>query len=162
MDLKRIGSRPSGRGPADWFTGTVRIDPLFGAPEPARASVTFEPGARTPWHAAFKKIALPCMITVAPGSFVQIIHPIIKDLLRSRSFHLCEALRPRAPAKTTTRHRLTPYNAGMSKPDPAVMTPLVVERASFDAFLTGRRAVSFQPWLEQGGSYAEGSRGFID
>ena len=50
MDIKRIGSRPSGKGPADWFTGTVRIDRLLDPPEPARvagASVTFEPGART-------------------------------------------------------------------------------------------------------------------
>jgi quercetin dioxygenase-like cupin family protein len=53
MDIKRNGTRPSGKGPADWFTGTVRIDPLFEAPAPARvfgASVTFEPGARTAWH----------------------------------------------------------------------------------------------------------------
>jgi quercetin dioxygenase-like cupin family protein len=53
MDIKRSGSRPSGKGPAEYFTGTVRIDPLFEAPEPARAtgaSVTFEPGARTAWH----------------------------------------------------------------------------------------------------------------
>src|SRR5437762_11464934 len=53
MDIKRSGSQPSGRGPADWFTGTVRVDPLFDAPDPARvagASVTFEPGARTAWH----------------------------------------------------------------------------------------------------------------
>jgi quercetin dioxygenase-like cupin family protein len=53
MDIKRAGSRPSGRGPADWFTGTVRVDPLFAAPDPARvvgALVTFEPGARTAWH----------------------------------------------------------------------------------------------------------------
>ena len=53
MDIKRNGSQPSGKGPADWFTGTVRIDPLFEATEPARvagASVTFEPGARTAWH----------------------------------------------------------------------------------------------------------------
>jgi quercetin dioxygenase-like cupin family protein len=53
MDIKRIGSRPSAKGPTDWFTGTVRIDPLLDAPEPARvagASVTFEPGARTAWH----------------------------------------------------------------------------------------------------------------
>jgi quercetin dioxygenase-like cupin family protein len=54
MDIKRNGSQPSVKGPAEWFTGTVRIDPLFGAIEPARtggASVTFEPGARTAWHA---------------------------------------------------------------------------------------------------------------
>jgi len=53
MEIKRCGSRPSSPGPADWFTGTVRIDSLFQAPEPARvggASVTFEPGARTAWH----------------------------------------------------------------------------------------------------------------
>ena len=53
MEIKRSGSQPSGVGPADWFTGRVRIDPLFEAPEPARvrgASVTFEPGARTAWH----------------------------------------------------------------------------------------------------------------
>ncbi len=53
MDIKRCGSQPSGKGPAENFTGTVRIDPLFQAPDPARAggaSVTFEPGARTAWH----------------------------------------------------------------------------------------------------------------
>ncbi|HEX6013644.1 MAG TPA: cupin domain-containing protein [Geminicoccaceae bacterium] len=53
MEIKRSGSQPSGKGPADWFTGSVRIDPLFQAPDPARArgaSVTFEPGARTAWH----------------------------------------------------------------------------------------------------------------
>jgi quercetin dioxygenase-like cupin family protein len=53
MEIKRSGFQPSGKGPADWFTGTVRIDPLFDAPDPARvagASVTFEPGARTAWH----------------------------------------------------------------------------------------------------------------
>jgi quercetin dioxygenase-like cupin family protein len=53
MDIKRNGSQPSGKGPADWFTGAVRVDPLFQAPAPARvsgASVTFEPGARTAWH----------------------------------------------------------------------------------------------------------------
>src|SRR4051812_44499802 len=53
MEIRRCGSRPSGTGPADWFTGTVRVDPLFDAPEPGRvggASVTFEPGARTAWH----------------------------------------------------------------------------------------------------------------
>jgi quercetin dioxygenase-like cupin family protein len=53
VDITRAGSRPSQKGPADWFTGTVRIDPLFTAPAPARAAgaaVTFEPGARTAWH----------------------------------------------------------------------------------------------------------------
>jgi quercetin dioxygenase-like cupin family protein len=53
MDIHRCGSRPSAKGPAEWFTGAVRIDPLIGAPPPARvagAHVTFEPGARTAWH----------------------------------------------------------------------------------------------------------------
>lgn len=53
MEIKRVGSRPSGKGPAEWFTGAVRIDPLFDPEEPARAAaglVTFEPGARTAWH----------------------------------------------------------------------------------------------------------------
>src|SRR5687767_4402356 len=53
MEIQRIGSKPSGKGPSDWFTGTLRIDPLFDRPDPAPvngASVTFEPGARTAWH----------------------------------------------------------------------------------------------------------------
>ena len=53
MEIKRSGSRPSRKGPAENFTGSVRIDPLFDPPGPARAYgalVTFEPGARTAWH----------------------------------------------------------------------------------------------------------------
>ena len=53
VDIKRVGSQPSTRGAAEYFTGTVRVDPLFQAPAPARvvaATVTFEPGARTAWH----------------------------------------------------------------------------------------------------------------
>jgi len=53
MEIRRVRSQSSTTGSADWFTGNVRIDPLFEAPEPARvrgASVTFEPGARTAWH----------------------------------------------------------------------------------------------------------------
>ncbi len=53
MDIRRVGSRPSGKGPSDYFTGTVRIDPLNQPEAPARAGsalVTFEPGARTAWH----------------------------------------------------------------------------------------------------------------
>ncbi len=53
MDIRRAGSQPSGKGPADYFTGQVRIDPLYNPSEPARiatALVTFEPGARTAWH----------------------------------------------------------------------------------------------------------------
>ncbi|GGH63641.1 quercetin dioxygenase-like cupin family protein [Filimonas zeae] len=53
MEITRIGSQPSAKGPEDWFSGAVRIDPLFAAndaPRAAAASVTFEPGARTTWH----------------------------------------------------------------------------------------------------------------
>src|SRR4051812_49969737 len=53
MEIKRSGSQPSMKGPAEWFTGTVRIDPLFAEADPSRVSgalVTFEPGARTHWH----------------------------------------------------------------------------------------------------------------
>ncbi|WP_174003282.1 cupin domain-containing protein [Agrobacterium rubi] len=53
MNITRIGSQASGKGPAEWFTGTVRIDPLFASNEARRgaaATVTFEPGARTAWH----------------------------------------------------------------------------------------------------------------
>ncbi|WP_058187570.1 (R)-mandelonitrile lyase [Terracidiphilus gabretensis] len=53
MEIQRAGSKPSGKGPEEYFTGTVRVDPLFSAPEPSRvvgAHVTFEPGARTAWH----------------------------------------------------------------------------------------------------------------
>ena len=53
MEIIRVGSQPSNRGPEEWFTGTVRVDPLFQAQPPGRvagATVTFEPGARTAWH----------------------------------------------------------------------------------------------------------------
>ena len=53
MEIKRVGSQQMSRGPAEWFTGSVRIQPLIEAPAPARvrgANVTFEPGARTAWH----------------------------------------------------------------------------------------------------------------
>ena len=53
MEIKRCGSQPSGKGQTEYFTGTVRLDPLIEAPYPARVrsvSVTFEPGARTAWH----------------------------------------------------------------------------------------------------------------
>ena len=53
MEITRAGTKPSGKGPADWFTGTVRIDPLFNPHDAERvqgAQVTFEPGARTAWH----------------------------------------------------------------------------------------------------------------
>lgn len=53
MEIQRVGSRPSGKAPADYFTGAVRLDTLIESPDPARVravNVTFEPGARTTWH----------------------------------------------------------------------------------------------------------------
>ena len=68
MEIKRSGSQPSSKGPAEWFTGTVRIDPLFQANAPARASgasVTFEPGARTAWHT--HPLGLTLIVTAGCG-----------------------------------------------------------------------------------------------
>jgi quercetin dioxygenase-like cupin family protein len=68
MEIKKSGSRSSTKGPADWFTGNVRIDPLFEAPDPARvrcASVTFEPGARTAWHT--HPLGQTLIVTSGPG-----------------------------------------------------------------------------------------------
>jgi len=82
MDIKRIGSRPSGKGPADYFTGAVRIDPLIEAAEPARvmaASVTFEPVARTAWHThplgQTLIVTAGCGWTQRDGGPVEEIHP---------------------------------------------------------------------------------------
>lgn len=68
MEIKRSGSRPSDPGNAAYFTGAVRIEPLFEAPEPARvrgASVTFEPGARTAWHT--HPLGQTLIVTVGSG-----------------------------------------------------------------------------------------------
>ncbi|WP_394790243.1 cupin domain-containing protein [Rhodoferax sp.] len=68
MDIQRSGSQPSGKGPTDYFTGTVRVDPLFLAHAPARAlgvSVTFEPGARTAWH--FHPLGQTLIVTAGAG-----------------------------------------------------------------------------------------------
>jgi len=82
MEIKRNGSQPSGKGPAEWFTGTVRVDPLFQSPDPARASgssVTFEPGARTAWHAhplgQTLVVTAGCGLVQSWGSPIQEIRP---------------------------------------------------------------------------------------
>jgi quercetin dioxygenase-like cupin family protein len=82
MEIKRIGSQPSGRGPTEWFTGTVRIDPLFGATAPARAAgnaVTSEPGARTAWHThplgQVLIVTAGCGLVQREGGPVEEIHP---------------------------------------------------------------------------------------
>jgi quercetin dioxygenase-like cupin family protein len=83
MDIKRKGSRASVTGPADWFTATVRIDPMFlQANDPARvigASVTFEPGARTAWHIHLLGqtliVTAGCGLVQHEGGPVEEIHP---------------------------------------------------------------------------------------
>jgi quercetin dioxygenase-like cupin family protein len=82
MEIKRIGSQPSVKGPEDWFTGTVRIDPLFQPNAPARtsgASVTFEPGARTAWHThplgQTLIITAGCGRAQREGGSIEEIHP---------------------------------------------------------------------------------------
>ena len=82
MEIKRVRSQPSGKGPADWFTGTVRIDPLFQPNEPARtaaASVTFEPGARTAWHThplgQRLIVTSGCGLVQREGGPIEVIHP---------------------------------------------------------------------------------------
>ena len=79
MDIKRSGTQPSGKGPAESFTGSVRIDPLFQSPEPARAlgvSVTFEPGARTAWHT--HPLGQTLIVTVGCGLVQSLGGPIRK------------------------------------------------------------------------------------
>lgn len=81
MDIKRVGTTASAKGPADWFTGTVRIDALFG-PDPARvggALVTFEPGARTAWHThplgQTLYVTAGCGLVQRAGGPIETIHP---------------------------------------------------------------------------------------
>jgi quercetin dioxygenase-like cupin family protein len=82
MEIKRIGSQPSNKGPSDWFTGIVRIDPMFDRGEPARvsgATVTFEPGARTAWHThplgQTLIVTFGCGWVQREGGSVEEIHP---------------------------------------------------------------------------------------
>jgi quercetin dioxygenase-like cupin family protein len=82
MEIKRIGTQPSVTGPADWFTGVVRIDPLLNAPDPALVTlgcVTFEPGARTAWHThplgQTLIVTAGCGWAQREGSAVEEIHP---------------------------------------------------------------------------------------
>src|SRR6266702_7412692 len=86
--IKRSGSQPSGKGPAEYFTGTVRIDPLFEAPDPARvsgASVTFEPGARTAWHT--HPLGQTLIVTAGSGRVQRLTFShtfLVKDQKKSR------------------------------------------------------------------------------
>ena len=96
MKIKKIGSEPSGKGPADWFTGTVRIDPLFQTIAPARAggaAVTFEPGARTAWHThplgQTLIVTFGCGWVQREGGPVEEIHPgdVISFLPGEKHWH---------------------------------------------------------------------------
>jgi quercetin dioxygenase-like cupin family protein len=82
MEITRIGSQPSAKGPDDWFTGLVRIDPLFGANNANRgaaASVIFEPGARTAWHThplgQTLIVTASCGLAQREGGSIEEIHP---------------------------------------------------------------------------------------
>ena len=82
MLIKKIGSQSSLKGPSDWFTGTVRIDPLFPVTESARAAgnaVTFEPGARTAWHThplgQILIVTAGCGRVQREGGPIEVIHP---------------------------------------------------------------------------------------
>jgi quercetin dioxygenase-like cupin family protein len=82
MEITRVGSQPSAKGPEDWFTGTVRIDPVFQANEARRgaaASVTFEPGARTAWHThplgQTLLVTAGCGWVQRKGGPIEVIHP---------------------------------------------------------------------------------------
>jgi quercetin dioxygenase-like cupin family protein len=96
MEIKRIGSEASVKGPAEYFTGTVRIDPLFQANAPARvvgASVTFEPGARTAWHThplgQILIVTAGCGWAQREGGPIEEIHPgdVIRFLPDEKHWH---------------------------------------------------------------------------
>jgi len=77
MDIQRSGTQPSGKGQADYFTGAVRVDPLFTAHEPARTvgvTVTFEPGARTAWHV--HPLGQTLVVTAGGGAVQRLGGPI--------------------------------------------------------------------------------------
>ena len=100
MEITRAGSKASGNGPPDWFTGTVRIDPLFESPAPARArgaSVTFEPGARTAWHT--HPLGQTLIVTAGSG-------PCNATVDRSKSSaRATSSGLPRVKSTGTARHR---------------------------------------------------------
>jgi quercetin dioxygenase-like cupin family protein len=96
MEIKRIGSEASNKGPAEYFTGTVRIDPLFQVNAPARAagaSVTFEPGARTAWHThplgQILIVTAGCGWAQREGGLIEEIHPgdVIRFLPDEKHWH---------------------------------------------------------------------------
>ena len=96
MDIKRNGSRPSAKGPTEWFTGSVRIDPLFPADEPARAAgnaVTFEPGARTAWHThplgQILIIVSGCGRAQRAGGAIEALHPgdVVRFAANEKHWH---------------------------------------------------------------------------
>jgi quercetin dioxygenase-like cupin family protein len=117
MEIKRNGTQPSGKGPTDWFTGTVRIDPLFNAPDPARvrgASVTFEPGARTAWHkhplGQMLIVTAGCGLAQREGGPVEQIRP--GDVVWFAPGELTLPPTSRSLQKACPRHVRLPPNSG--------------------------------------------------
>ena len=91
MEIKRVGTQPAAQGPAEWFRGTVRIEPLFQSPDPARvsgASVTFDPGARTAWHT--HPLGQTLIITAGCG-WVQRAGGLVEEVRPGASFVLSQA-----------------------------------------------------------------------
>src|SRR5258705_9383568 len=110
MEIKRAGSQASAKGSPEWFTGIVRVDPLFQAPDPARvagASVTFEPGARTAWHT--HPLGQTLIVTAGSGLAQRWGGPI--ETIRPRDvvwFPPGEKHLHRAAATTTLKHIALP------------------------------------------------------
>jgi quercetin dioxygenase-like cupin family protein len=102
MEIKRNGSQPSGKGPAEWFTGNVRIDPLFQPNDSTRASgasVTFEPGARSAWHSHPRGqtlvVTAGCGRVQSWGGRIEEIRPgDVVDVCRARSIGMALPQQP--------------------------------------------------------------------
>src|SRR5437773_7425411 len=111
MELKRNGTQASARGPAEYFTGTVRIDQLFKAPAPARASgayVTFEPGARSNWHT--HPLGQTLVVTAGGGWTQCEGEPVVE--IRAGGVIWC----PPATSIGTARRSMRSWSASASRP----------------------------------------------
>ena len=113
MEIRKSGSQPSGKGPAEWFTGAVRIDPLGQASTPGRvlvASVTFEPGARTAWHVhplgQTLVVTAGCGLVQSEGGPVQEIRPGDVVLCPPREKHWHGATRTTAMTHIAVQEQL--------------------------------------------------------
>lgn len=145
MQLRRSGSQPSIKGSPEWFTGDVRIDPLFTAPAPARvacASVTFEPGARTAWHT--HPLGQTLIVTAGCGWTQCDGGPIVE--IRAGDVIWC-------PPNHRHWHGATPT---------AAMTHIAIQEALEGQFVKWMEKVSDEQYLaglESAGEAATGQRG---